>query len=90
MHRLHCAFSRTINENSEASVLSILNLHLILALGQEMLNSPSSKEGLGLKETCMDRIHNGNIFNLRVPEMDLIALVFVLDSDLKSSLSVDV
>lgn len=55
-----------------------------------MLNSPSSKEGLGLKETCMDRIHNGNIFNLRVPEMDLIALVFVLDSDLKSSLSVDV
>lgn len=68
-------------------MLSVLNLHLILA--QELLHSSSSKTSLGLKETCMGRISNSSIFNLRVPEMDLISLVFVLGSDLKSSLSVD-
>lgn len=90
MHRLHCAFSQTINGNSEASVLSVLNLRLILALGQELLNSPSSKGGLGLKEICRGRICNSNIFNLRVPEMDLIALVLILGSDVKSTLSDDI
>lgn len=90
MHRLHCAFSETINRNSEASVLSLLNLHLILALGRELLNSLSSKGGLSLKETNTDRICNSNIVNLRVPEADLIALAFLLGSDLKSSLSADI
>lgn len=42
----------------------------------------AAKEGLGLKETWRHRIWKSNIFNLRVPEMDLIAVVFVLASDL--------
>lgn len=43
-----------------------------------------------LKEISTDQVSNSDIFNLRVPEMDIIAMAFVLGSDPKSSLSINI